>query len=384
MTREITTAASPYEFHMSLPGVLHLTDTLALGGAERVAVNVANLTPRDRYRVFFCATRAEGPLRRQLAPDVLQICLSRRWRFDLPALKRLVDFIRVNDIRLLHAHSTALFVAAQAAVFAPRPLVVWHDHFGRYGVEERSVPIYRLLTRRIGGVFSVNQSLASWAINRLKLPSGRVWRIPNFVAETASDGAEVDLPGIPGKRIVCVANLRPEKDHLTLVRAMALVARQEPDARLLLVGAASNQIHFAAIREEIAKLALDRHVAILNERNDVAAILRGCDIGALSSASEGLPLALIEYGKAGLPAVATDVGQCAEVLDDGNAGIIAPPRDPEKLAAALLELLKSEQRRKALGEAFRRRVDSVYSPGPIIERICQAYDLILNSPSRNA
>lgn len=369
---------------MPLPGVLHLTDTLALGGAERMAVNLANLTPRDRYRVFFCATRAEGPLERLIAPDVERICLSRRRRFDLPALKRLIEFIRANDIRLLHAHSTALFVAVQASLFFPHPRVVWHDHFGRYATEERPVPIYRLLTRRVNGVFSVNQQLADWAVNRLKLPSGRVWYVPNFVAEFAGDGDEIDLPGIAGKRIVCVANLRPEKDHLTLARAMALVIAREPEAHLLLAGAISNQTHFAAIKQEIEKLGLDRHVTFMNEQRNIGPILRGCDIGALSSASEGLPLALIEYGKAGLPSVATQVGQCAEVLDGGKAGIIAPPRDPEKLAEALLSLLSSGERRKTLGEAFRQRVESVYSPGPIIERICRAYDSILNPQPREA
>ncbi len=364
----------------SLPGVLHLTDTLALGGAERVAVNLANLLPRDRYRIFFCATRSEGPLAQQLAPDVEKICLSRRWRFDLPALRRLIAFIRAHDIRLLHAHATALFVAAQASMFPPHPQVIWHDHFGRYATEERPVTLYRLLTRRAGGVISVNQPLADWAVNRLKLPSDRVWYVPNFVAEIAparEDGARLDLPGVAGKRIVCVANLRPQKDHLTLVRALALVVEREPQAHLLLAGAISDQAHFAAIEEEIVKQKLDHHVTFLNEQQNVAPILRGCDIGVLSSASEGLPLALIEYGQAGLAAVATGVGQCPEVLDDGHAGIVVPPRDPAKLAEALLSLLASGERREALGEAFRQRVDSLYSPGPIIGQICRVYDLIL-------
>jgi glycosyltransferase involved in cell wall biosynthesis len=369
---------------MTLPGVLHIIDTLALGGAERVAVNLANLTPRDRYRAFFCATRASGPLAQSLAPEVEPIYLSRKRRLDLPALKRLMDFIRKNEIRLLHAHSTSLFVAVQASLFNPGLRVIWHDHFGRYATEERPVPIYRLLTRRVSGVISVNGQLANWAMFRLKIPADRVWYIPNFVAEVSGDGVKADLPGVPGKRIVCVANLRPEKDHLTLMRALALVVEQEPDARLLLVGALSNHPHFDSVRAEITKLAIERHVIFLNEQQDVGPILRGCDVGVLSSASEGLPLALIEYGKAGLPAVATRVGQCAEALDDGKAGIIVPPRNPEKLAAALLSLLASGEKRAALGERFRQRVDNVYSPRPVIERLCRVYDLILNSQPRGA
>jgi glycosyltransferase involved in cell wall biosynthesis len=365
-------------------GVLHLTDTLALGGAERVAVNLANLTPRDRYRAFFCATRASGPLEQQLAPDVQTIFLSRKRRLDLPALKRLMDFIRRNNIGILHAHSTSLFVAVQASLFNPSLRVIWHDHFGRYATEERPVPIYRLLTRRVSGVFSVNGQLANWAIHRLKISPDRVWYIPNFVAEVGGGGVRTDLPGVPGKRIVCVANLRPEKDHLTLIRALALVIDQAPEAQLLLVGALGNHPHFDSIKAEIAKHALDQHIALLNEQQDIGPILRGCDIGVLSSASEGLPLALIEYGKAGLPAVATRVGQCAEALDEGKVGVIVPPRNPEKLAEALLSLLASSEKRMSLGKLFRQRVDSVYSPRPVLEQICRVYDLILNSQTRGA
>jgi glycosyltransferase involved in cell wall biosynthesis len=354
-----------------------MTDTLALGGAERVAVNLANLLPRDHYRVFFCATRSEGPLAWQLAPDVERICLGRRRRFDLSALKRLVNFIRANDIRLLHAHATALFVAAQMSMVSPRPKLIWHDHFGRYATEQRPVAIYRLLASRASGVISVNQPLADWAIERLKLPPDRVWYIPNFVTPVSDNGAEIALPGTPGKRIVCVANLRPEKDHLTLVRALALVAEREPEAHLVLAGATGNQAHFESVGKEIDRLGIDGKVSILNETQDVPALLRGCDVGVLSSASEGLPLALIEYGQAGLPAVATSVGQCPEVLDDGRAGIVVPPRDPEKLAEALLSLLESSERRKDLGEKFQQRVARLYNPEPVIERICRIYDAVL-------
>jgi glycosyltransferase involved in cell wall biosynthesis len=366
------------------PGVLQLTDSLAIGGTERVAVNLANLLPRARYRAFFCATRSEGPLAEQLAPEVKRICLWRRRRFDLIALRRLINFIRANDIRLLHAHSSSLFTAVLASSFPPHPPVIWHDHFGRYATEERSVAVFRLLTRRASGVITVNRPLADWAVNRLRFPPDRVWYIPNFVAEMALNSAQVELPGVAGKRIVCVANLRPEKDHLTLIRALALVAKHEPDAHLLLAGATSNQIHFAAIKDEITKQRLEHHITFLNEQQNVAPLLRSSDIGVLSSASEGLPLALIEYGKAGLPAVATEIGQCPEVLDDGRAGIIVPPRDPERLADALLTLLSSGERRKEMGEAFRRRVEGVYSAGPIIERICRVYDSILQSPPADA
>ena len=90
-------------------------------------------------------------------------------------------------------------------------------------------------------------------------------------------------------------------------------------------------------------------------------------------------MALLEYGMAGLPVVATRVGQCAEVLDEGRVGILVPPTAPDKLAEMLLSLLRSPARRAKLGELFHSRVREVYSPGPVIQQICRVYDVVMNS-----
>jgi glycosyltransferase involved in cell wall biosynthesis len=67
--------------------------------------------------------------------------------------------------------------------------------------------------------------------------------------------------------------------------------------------------------------------------------------------------------------VTTQVGQCAEVVDEGRAGILVPPGNPENLAEALVILLTSPEQRRMLGTSLRRRIEKIYSAGPIIDRI---------------
>ena len=165
---------------------------------------------------------------------------------------------------------------------------------------------------------------------------------------------------------------------------MALVSRQVHDAHLLLVGAENDPAYVDLIRKEITQQRLAQHVCLLRQRRDVSVMLQVCDIGVLSSASEGLPLALLEYGMAGLPTAATRVGQCAEVLDQGRAGILVPPAAPDELAEALVSLFRSPERRAHLGEQLRRRVQEVYSPGPVVQQICRVYDAAINSESRES
>jgi glycosyltransferase involved in cell wall biosynthesis len=359
--------------------VLHITDTLDAGGAERVAVNLVNLLPRDRYRSHLCSTRAEGLLSDLVAGDVGRVRLFRKHTCDVRAVMRLAAYIRQHRIEILHAHAASLFIGSLAALLPPRPALIWHDHFGRHAIERRPAWPYRLAVRKARGVIAVNESLMSWSRDRLGVPASRLWYVPNFVPPFEPGGHRLDLPGARGARIVCVANFRAQKDHLTLVRAMASVVEQVPAAQLLLVGESFEPDYLDNVRREISRRRLDVHVTVLGYRRDVAAVLRACDVGVLSSVSEGLPLTLLEYGMAGLPVVATRVGQCADVLDDGRAGILVNPGDADQLARELMDLLDSAERRAALGRALEERVRQDFSPGRAVAQVCRIYDQVLQS-----
>lgn len=363
----------------ALPGVLHLVDSLAIGGAERVAVNIANSLPRNKYRISLCSTRREGPLSSELSPDVNRLALRRKRTFELRAISSLVHFIQQHQIRLLHAHSTSLLLAATASLFPPFPAVIWHDHYGRHHIKSRPVHQYRLLASRLAAVIAVNQSLAAWSIDTLKVKKDRVFYIPNFSYIPPITGVASNLPGRQGKRIICVANLRPQKDHTSLLQAMTLVIRQVPDVHLILVGAADQPSYFDVLKKLVVELGLSQKVTFLGQRSDIGNLLRSCDIGVLSSASEGMPLALIEYGLSKLPTIATNVGQCAEVLDHGRAGLLVPPKSPEALADALLKVLFNSESYQVFGVRLHTHVEEKYSALAVLKKISSLYDMILSS-----
>src|SRR5437868_4806246 len=97
---------------MNRIGVMQITDTLAAGGLERVAVNLANGLPLDSYRSYLCTTRQGGALEEQLSPHVVTVHLSRKGRFDFAAIRKLSTYISSQRIQILHAHGTSLFISA--------------------------------------------------------------------------------------------------------------------------------------------------------------------------------------------------------------------------------------------------------------------------------
>jgi glycosyltransferase involved in cell wall biosynthesis len=363
----------------NLTGVVQVIDKLAMGGMERIAVDVANCLPQERYRSYFCTTRWDGPLRADLAPHVGYICLRRKHRFDLLALRSLVSFIRDRHISIIHAHGSALFVASLVSLLPPFPKVVYHCHSGWSG-EDLPVLPYLGMMRRAQAAIAVNDLIRQWITQRLRYPADRIWYVPNFSSllecQFAQEGPSLTLPGTPGRRIVCVSRFEDRKDQLTLIRAMPAVLDQVPDAHLILVGREWDKSYANTLKQESKQLGLESSVTFLGVRRDVAAILTACDVGVLSSVSEGLPVALLEYGLAGLGVICTQVGQCAEVLDEGRAGLLVQPKDPAAMASALASMLLDASRRRVLANRLQERVRSHYSIEQAIEKIDYIYKTI--------
>lgn len=360
-------------------GVVQLMDKLAVGGMERIAVDVANYLPQERYRSYVCTTRRDGPLCADLAPHVGYICLRRKHRFDISALKQLVSFVREHHISIIHAHSSALFVASLTSLLPPFPRVVWHCHSGWSGEDLPVLPYFGMI-RRVRATIAVNDLIRQWIIQHLQYPADRIWYVPNFSSllehQFTQERSSTALPGAPGRRIVCVAGVWGRKDQLTLIRAMPTVLGQVPDAHLILVGGEWDQAYADALRRESKQLGLESNVTFLGVRRDIAAILAACDVGVLSSLSEGLPVAVLEYGLAQLGVVCTRVGQCAEVLDEGKAGLLVPPKDASAIASALISLLLDTSRQRVLGKRLQERVRSHYSLEQAITTIDSIYKVV--------
>lgn len=357
--------------------VLQVVDSLAAGGTERMAVRLANgLTDRVELSAL-CATRLGGPLRSEIDPSVEYLDLGRRSIVDLRAARVLRRFIRDRGISVVHAHSSSVFfVAAALAPRSGQPKLVLHEHNSRLGERRRWVT--RTAGRLSDAVFAVSDDIAAWN-RRAGVPAGKISVLANFADAPDGPTSTLELPGHPGSRLVVVANLRPEKNHLRLIRAFAKVVAAEPDAHLLVVGSLANVDHATRVRSEIEQAGLVDHVTLLGVRSDVPAVLAGCDLAILPSIDEGLPLALIEYGFAGLAVVASPVGQIPEVTDQGASAVLVDPLDEQAIATALVDLLGDDARRTELGRRLSVAVRARYSAAAVLPEIIERYGQLLGA-----
>jgi glycosyltransferase involved in cell wall biosynthesis len=161
----------------------------------------------------------------------------------------------------------------------------------------------------------------------------------------------------PGRRVLTVAHLRPQKGIPDLLRAAPGVLAAHPDATFTIVGGGDVD----AYRRMAAAAGMGGAVTFAGETADAGPHFRSADLFVLPSRWEGCPNAVLEAMAAGLPVVATTVGGTPELVVDGETGRLAPPGSPGMLAVAIRELLADPVRARAMGEAGRRRVAESFS-----------------------
>lgn len=337
--------------------VLHVIDSLAPGGAERVLVELVNHLSRPQFRPFVCVTRdSDMTLGSRLKADVPIYQLKRRRTWDMASLRQFGQIVKRNQIQIIHAHgySSSRFVMTARWLSRLDVTLVMHAHsytppdwltalLGRFGVDH---------------FIGVSPNLITWGQKHMHLGPEHTTLLGNAIPLepylTATPIAtEPWFPKSFRLIAVIVANVRPIKDFQTLFQAINL-ARNKTDIGLLVVGSTADTLYMQQCQAWIEAMELKNQVRFLGSRQDVPALINSADAGLLSSRLESGPLALLEYMAGGIPFVVTQVGQVGQAVADAGLKGTVPPGDINAFAQALDELVAlSPSERKARGERGR-------------------------------
>lgn len=352
--------------------ILQLIDSLHSGGAERMCVNIVNILFEQGYNVEVCSTRAGGPLGKLINKRVKYYVLNKRSSLDLVAFRKFLNILSTERINVIHAHSSSIFWAIAAKIFTKNLKVLWHDHLGARINDRNNNFFYKLISSKIDGIISVNNELAYWSRNNMKVPRERIVMINNFpMLNIIREKRDTEV-----FTIVCLANIRPQKDHATLIKAIGLLADLDLPKKLkvILAGSYAEDEYYYKLRTLVDHLGLGEIIEFRGQVEDAAALLGSADCGVLSSVSEGLPVSLLEYGMAGLPVVVTDVGQCAEVVGKGIYGKVVAPGNPRETAKALEWIIENRSQSEEMGVQFQNHVNTGYGP----DKFMKEYSVLLN------
>ncbi len=295
---------------------------------------------------------------------------------------RLVRYFQTEKFDLIQTHLTrANILGILAGIWTGIPVIAMLHSTGeaahRYNPRRTQLETF-LLRHFAKKVLAVGHAVADAHAHRLGARATHV--IQNAVA-----------PGVklsPSRRnqirrliagetsrpiLISVGRISAPKGYDDLLRAMTALRTTHPEALSVIVGQGSL---YQNIADQIEVQGLSKHVVLLGERGDVPHLLAAADIFVSTSHREGLPLAILEAMSAGLPIVATRVGDVPQVLGDGR-GRVVPPHQPRQIARALTNFLDHPQEMASHARAAQAYIADNHHPRAWIRQLLSVYQDVL-------
>jgi glycosyltransferase involved in cell wall biosynthesis len=371
--------------------LLWLIDSLHVGGAEALAVTFARHVDRSRVELFVCCLNSIGgnPLEADLrATGVTPLNLGARNLRDIRAFRRLIDFVREQEIDLLHAHLTyaSIWGALLSRVTGIPMVSSLHVRVASTREQEsserqrRRVNVRDRLLRFTLRRWSAAVIMVSAALRDDYLSGGGLRDAPlrvvhngieierfagNHTATRARLEREFAIPpNVPLAATVSV--LRPGKGLEVLLEALRVV----PQLHALVIGDGPKRDEWRAMADAYG---LSDRVHWAGFRRDVNELLPGADLMIHPSLDDAFPTVLLEAGAAGLPVVASRLGGIPEIVEEGVTGMLVPGGDASQLAHAIQTLLANPNELEQMGIAARARAEELFSTRAWIDRLDAVY-----------
>ena len=355
------------------------------GGQNQVLLTVNGLRSIG-HRAALVA-HPDGELRRRADEGLELIPIAPRTEMDLSAawkFSRLVKRLRPD---VIHAHdphgvamaSLALSIGSASAKGEPMPALVAAR---RVDFHLKGNSFSRWKYRQVDCFIA-----ASEAIRLMLVGDG----VPAERTVTVHEGIDVEraqhVPAVNvheafwlphGAPVVGnVAALVPHKGQRYLIEAARLVIQQLPDARFVILGEGELRDH---LEKQIHEHHLEKHVLLPGFRTDVLGCIKGFDLFAMSSVTEGLGTSLLDAMACARPIVATRAGGIPEIVEDEVNGLLVPVRDHRALAAAIVRALNDPALRRRMGEAGLARANERFTVERMVSETAAVYARVATGP----
>ena len=339
--------------------ILQILPELSVGGVERGTVDLAKELVRLGHKAVVVSNG--GNLVEDLeSAGVIHYCLPVH-RKSLPnvflMVPKLVEIIRKEGIDVVHARSR---IPAWIAFLACRRtktafVTTCHGYYSKHlfslvmGYAKRVIVPSNVIARRMIEGFGV-------AHERIRL-------IPRSVDLAKFKYSPPDKRTGKVFNVGIIGRLTPIKGHLYFIKAMAKVARTNPNIKIWIVGDApgSKDAYKEQVRVLVKRLGLGDCTEFLGVQKDIPGILASLNLLVLATTTqEAFGRVIVEAQACGVPVVATAVGGVIDIIEDGRTGLLVPPADPQAMAEAITRIMSDKRLALKMAEEAYKKVEAKY------------------------
>lgn len=342
--------------------VVHVVTRLDLGGAQQNTLYTVSRLDKSAFEPILIA--GEGGVLDNEATTCRTIFLSSLVHpvsplRDFLAYLELTSFFLREKPAVVHTHSSKAGILGRFAAFTASVPVIVHTYHG-FGFHERQNPLVkavyvfleRLACRVSTELVYVSRSNQEYATKH-GLPQGVLIRSGVKLSDLPAkvDKAKLKMSagiGMHKPLVLSIGNLKPQKNAADFVALAAKVAQAVPEARFCFIGDGPQR---KALEAKVFALGLEGRVLLPGWRRDAKEWLAAADVFVMTSLWEGLPRALVEAMKSGLPCLCYATDGVTDLIEDGVNGMTVAPGDVDALAARLTRVLQDDGLRRDLGRA---------------------------------
>jgi glycosyltransferase involved in cell wall biosynthesis len=371
--------------------VLFVIDALlGWGGAEGALLRITRGLVASGIRCSVI-TFSAGPYKVMRAFPCPVHHISIRFRYGLGALsavRRIHRYIRDEGVDILHTFFAAsdLLGGIAGVLGGCKVMISSRRDMGILRKPGQDLS-YRVANRFFDQIQAVSERVRAFVIQHDRVDPAKVVTVYNGVdlADWTPAGSAPEPQNIgPAPRIVSVGHMRTVKGYDVLVRAAALVIKSFPSAQFIILGDENEPNLLSKLNGLASSLGIKENMRFLGLTNNVAEVVRHCQVYCLLSRSEGMSNALIEAMAAGLPPVVTSVGGNPEVVEHGRSGFLVDSEDHEGAARAILDLLGNPELRIEMGRRAQSVVEQRFSSEHMITTMLNNYQTLLSRPNRRS
>jgi len=339
--------------------ILIVVDTMAIGGTEKITAELANSFAERGYECLILILLNNLSSVRLVDKNKVKVCTAfRMFKYDpsyLFKIRKIIENYR-PDIVLCQALFSYFSVKIATLLFRKFPMFLALHHTYNVKIKDRIFDIIyftllRLTSDKIITVYTRQMELFS---NKYHIPLRQFICIhngidPDYFKNTnlSNDSRRLN--------IIHIANIREEKDQVTLLEALKILDEDFQEWQLIFCGKDLINMKYKFIKYLSSK-NLEHKVTFIDYVDDVKALLANADVFILSSISEALPVSALEAMSMGVPCILTDVGGCSDIVDEGINGFLIPPKNPQVMADRLLFLANNPNQLQRMRKEARTKI----------------------------
>jgi len=366
--------------------VLHILNSLQVGGLENGVVNLINNLNNNRFDHSIYCIDSIGPMAERIKNPVSIFSLDKGTRRDYLISLKIAKLIKKIKPNIIHTRNWSAIDGIIGARLAGKRIVIHGEH-GRevsdpHGQNGRRKKIRKALSPSVSQFVTVSNELKEWLVRDVGIDPGKVMQIINGVdtdiiePEDNKEELKLGLGLSPGTFVIgSVGRLDPVKDHETLLRAFKIAAEKNSSRKVALIITGSGPL-----REELKGIAGELNISgsvhFTGERDDVIHLYKCMDIYVLPSIAEGISNTILEAMASGLPVIASRVGGNLELVHQEQTGFFFSPGNIEELASLIDRYAGDGSLVTEHGVNSRQRVVNDFSINQMTDKYANLYELL--------